>query len=212
MADHDAILKKVYDAAGDTHALSEGYDDWADSYDADLSRMGYRYPFMMAGTLGRFVPDLSAKILDAGCGSGLVGEAYHLLGYHKLTGIDISDGMLQKAAAKGCYSELRREVLGERLSFEDSTFDVITSSGVMTAGHAPPECLTELARVLKSGGHMVVTISQPAWEGFGYRDACERLAADRVVSPLFNSARFVSLPGAAPEERHEASVHVMRKL
>lgn len=212
MADHDAILKKVYDAAGDTEALSEGYDDWADSYDADLSRMGYRYPFMMAGTLGRFVPDLSAAILDAGCGSGLVGEAYYLLGYHNLTGIDISDGMLDKARAKGCYRDLRRETLGDPLSFESSSFDVITSSGVMTAGHAPPECLNELARVLKSGGHMVVTISQPAWEGFGYRDACERLAADRVVSPLFNSDYFVSLPGAAPEERHEASVHVMRKL
>jgi predicted TPR repeat methyltransferase len=212
MADHDQILKKVYDAAGDTAALSDSYDDWAESYDADLCAMGYRYPFMMAGTLGRFVPDLSSRILDAGCGSGLVGEAFSLLGYRHLTGIDISDGMLAEAAAKNCYSDLRREALGEPLSFETSSFDTITSSGVMTAGHAPPDCLTELTRVLKSGGHMVVTISRPAWEDWGYRDATERLAADRIVSPLFNSAYFVSLPGAAPEERHEASVHVMRKL
>lgn len=212
MSDHDDILKKVYEAAGDTEALSDSYDVWSESYDADLSAMGYRYPFMMAGTLGRFVPDLGSRILDAGCGSGMIGEAFSLLGYRNLTGIDISEGMLAKAAAKGCYRELRREVLGERLSFDGSSFDTVTSSGVMTVGHAPPKCLVELARVLKSGGHMVVTISRPAWEDWGYRDATERLAADRVVSPLFNSAYFVSLPGAAPEERHEASVHVMRKL
>lgn len=212
MADHDEILKKVYAAKGDTQTLSDSYNEWSDSYDGDLAAMGYRYPFMMAGTLGRFVPDLDSSILEAGCGSGLIGEALSLVGYRNLTGIDISEGMLARAAAKNCYSSLRREVLGEPLSFDTGTFDTVISAGVMTSGHAPADCLDELARVLKSGGHFVVTISRIAWEEEGYQDAAERLAAARVVDPMFNSAYFVALPGAKKEEQHESAVHVMRKF
>jgi len=208
MADHDEILKQVYKADGDTGALSRSYDQWSDSYDRNLAAMGYRYPFMIAGTLGRFVPDLDARILDAGCGSGMIGEALALVGYRDLTGLDISEGML----SKGCYRELRSEALGDRTSFETSSFDLIISSGVMTIGHAPPECLNDLARVLKSGGHFVITIARAPWEDGGYRDVAEQLAANRVVTPLFNSGYFVALPGAQPEERAESSVHVMRKL
>ncbi|WP_416899641.1 MAG: class I SAM-dependent DNA methyltransferase [Minwuia sp.] len=211
MPDRDAILKQVYQAAGDTKKLSESYNQWAESYDADLAAMGYRYPFMITGTLGRYVARLDAEILDAGCGSGMIGEALYLVGYRNLSGIDISDGMLTRAAEKGVYKDLRRGVLGETLPYGDSSFDAVVSSGVMTIGHAPPECLLELARVVKSDGYFVFTIVKESWAG-GYRDVAERLFAERVMTPVYNTRRFVVLPGARAEDRTEARVHVMKKL
>ncbi|WP_417513743.1 class I SAM-dependent DNA methyltransferase [Minwuia sp.] len=211
MPDGDEFLRKVYASGGDVSSLSESYNSWSESYDADLSAMGYRYPFMVAGTLGRFVPDLGSRILDAGCGSGMIGQALSLVGYRNIVGIDISDGMLRMAATKACYIELRKEQLGERLGFSDAEFDTIVSSGVMTVGHAPPECLHELARVVKSGGHFVVTIVREAWED-GYRDMAQRMSAGRVLSPLFSTDYFTVLPGAGPDEQTEARVHVFRKL
>lgn len=211
MAERDALLKQVYDASGDTTKLSASYDRWADTYDVDLAIMGYRYPFMVAGTLGRFVPDLDSQILDAGCGSGVVGEAISLVGYRNLTGIDLSTGMLEKARAKGFYNSLKQQELGKALDFADASFDTVVSAGVMTPGHAPPECLVELTRIVKSGGHLVVTIAREAWEG-AYRDVAQRLAADRVVTPLYSTNYFVVLPGAPPEEQIDSRVFVMRKL
>ena len=211
MPDRDAILKQVYEARGDTGKLSDSYDGWADSYDSDLAAMGYRYPFMITGTLGRYVSDLDAGILDAGCGSGVIGEALSLVGYRNLSGLDLSEGMLAKAALKGCYRDLRQEVLGKALSFGDASFDAIVSSGVMTIGHAPADCLLELARVLKSDGHFVLTIAEQSWQE-GYRDTAQKLAADRIIMPIYSTRRFVVLPGARREEQSEARVHVMRKL
>ncbi len=211
MSERDEILKQVYQASGDHSKLSASYDRWAATYDADLAAMGYRYPFMVAGTLGRFVPDLDSRILDAGCGSGMMGEALSLVGYRDISGIDLSNGMLARAGTKGCYRALKQQVLGERLDFADASFDTVVSAGVMTQGHAPAECLTELARIVKSGGHLVVTIERSAWEG-SYRDVAQRMAADRIVTPLFSTDYFVVLPGAGPEEQNDSRVFVMRRL
>lgn len=211
MADRKDRLARVYAAEGDPDRLIESYDQWATAYDADLHAMGYRHPVAVAGTLARFAPDLEITILDAGCGSGLVGEALHLLGYARIVGIDLSEGMLEQAAAKGCYDDLQQAMLGEELEYEDGTFDAVVSAGVMTVGHAPPECLWELARATRPGGHLVVAISKEAWED-GYRDAAERLAADHKISPLFRTHHYVALPGAPEDGRVACRVHVMRRI
>ncbi|ANK80132.1 MAG: hypothetical protein TEF_04530 [Rhizobiales bacterium NRL2] len=211
MADRDDMLARVYAADGDPEKLIESYDSWASSYDRDLFAMGYRHPVVVAGTLARFASNLDITVLDAGCGSGLLGEALSLLGYAEIVGIDLSEGMLEQAAAKACYADLQQVMLGEDLEYADGTFDAVVSAGVMTVGHAPPEALVELARVTKPGGHLVVAIVREAWES-GFRDVAERLAADHKITPLYRTNHYVGLPGAPEAERVEARVHVMRRV
>ena len=66
--------------------------------------------------------------------------------------------MLAEAERKGVYRSLVEARLGERLPYEDATYDAVVSSGVLTTGHAPASSLDELVRVTRPGGHVVFTL------------------------------------------------------
>ena len=109
-------LDRIYRAETDDE-LAAGYDGWAADYDADLVSWGYKLPAVVAGLFGRHVDAGEGAVLDAGCGTGMIGETLHLLGYRALVGIDLSDGMLAVARAKAVYQDLHRMKLGETLDF-----------------------------------------------------------------------------------------------
>jgi SAM-dependent methyltransferase len=191
-------LRAVYGATSDRE-LTELYDDWAASYDDDLRAWGYTYPPVVAGLVGRHVRDRKAPLLDAGCGTGLLGEVLGVLGHTHLVGIDLSEGMLKVARAKGASRELSREVLGQPLDFGDGHFGAVVSAGVLTTGHAPPDCLDELVRITRPGGHLIFTLSAPVLEGGGFAPKLEALTAAGAWREVEITAAWCALPGA-PEE------------
>jgi len=211
MTDTEAHLKDVYAAAGDASALTRSYDGWAGDYDSDMSRWGYRHPAMIAGLMGRHAPDPATVVLDAGCGTGVLGETLSVLGYDRIDGIDLSEGMLEIAGSKGCYRALKQQMLGAELEFATASYGAIVSSGVMTPGHAPASCLDELSRILRPGGHMVLTITEAAHEE-SYGAAIARLITAGVPSAADESRKYVGLPGAPAAERLLARVHVLRRV
>ncbi len=131
--DRKVRLERVYGAKS-AEDLAESYDDWAAHYDEDLLSYGYRLPAIAAGLLGRYVPPESGPVLDAGCGTGLIGEVLSLLGYGALTGIDLSAGMLAAARAKGAYSELAQMRLGGPLALPSDHFAATVAIGVLHRG------------------------------------------------------------------------------
>ena len=152
----DGWLERVYNAT-DRDSLRAMYDSWAETYDADLQQVGYLHLPVIVGLVAAHVPSREATILDAGVGTGAVGNVLPLLGYNNLSGIDMSKGMLEKAEARGCYSDLRQAVLGETLDFPDGAFDAILSTGTFTNGHAPAAAFHELTRILEPGGVLLVS-------------------------------------------------------
>ena len=82
-------LEQAY-AAKSNAELRALYDAWAAQYDQDLQAFGYSYPPAIAGLVGRYVREREAPILDAGAGTGIVGEVLSILGYTRLTGIALS--------------------------------------------------------------------------------------------------------------------------
>ena len=66
----------------------------------------------------RYVPR-SARVLDAGAGTGLVGESLKRLGYSNIEALDLSLGMLEEARKKNAYSAFHQMILGETLDFPD---------------------------------------------------------------------------------------------
>ena len=77
-----------------------------------------------------FKPKSELQILDLGCGTGNMGKflrAYAL----SLVGIDISEEMIQKAAAKGIYDELATEDLLSYLSTASKRYDLIVCAAVL---------------------------------------------------------------------------------
>ena len=99
------------------------YSDWADDYDADNARMGFRLPSLAAAFAARHIPQGAGPILDAGAGTGLVGAALKILGYPSITALDISPEMLGVAGQTGAYSSLLHHRLGAPLPFAENHFE-----------------------------------------------------------------------------------------
>lgn len=166
---HDRVLK-----ATSKEELATVYGEWAERYDKDLiDEMGYVAPVIASQLLQKYVTDLNARILDAGCGTGLAGADLHQNGYRNLEGFDYSAQMLEKAKDKGVYTRLHQGDLTGRLELEDNSYDAIISVGTFTCGHVGPEAFAELIRITRPGGYLCFTVRDSAWKKDNYRVAMD---------------------------------------
>ncbi len=205
--DREAWLGKVYGAADDRE-LAAHYDAWAQSYDEDLIGFGYRHPALLVAMVARYLAVDDGPILDAGVGTGLLGELLSVLGYGDLAGIDMSDGMLAMARAKGVYRELANMVLGRPLAFPDNRFAATISTGVLTVGHAPPAALDELIRVTRADGHLIFTITSVAYKQAGFEQKIQALEDSGMWHRREITPPYISLPATRSEASQTAQVFV----
>lgn len=190
----DRKLEAVYEAGGDRATLDRLYDDWAKEYDSDLWGSGNPHIAIAVGMVGRHVPDRQALILDAGCGTGIMGEMLSHLGYERVEGLDASRGMLDVAARKGCYTALHQKLLGAEIELPEIAYDAINASGVLTHGHAPPESLDGMLSIAKPGAPIIFSISKIAVEEGGFGDKMAALEAAGRWSPVDRSRAFRTYP------------------
>jgi predicted TPR repeat methyltransferase len=195
MADghHDGALGQVYSAKR-PEEVAALYDRWADTYDAEMAANGYRHPSVALALLARHLPRGAAPVLDAGCGTGLIGEWLGIVGYPEVEGLDLSSGMLERARAKGAYARLHNLALGQPLPFPDGHFAGIVSAGVFTTGHVGAEGLDELIRICRPGGAIVLTVKNTLWDG-GFAARIAQLEAEGLVSRAEETEPYVSMPG-----------------
>ena len=113
------------------------------------------------------------RVLDLGCGAGLDSlVAAQMVGPEgSVTGIDMTPEMLAKARASagelGAGNVSFVEGEAERLPFDDESFDVVISNGVIDLIPDKDAVFAELHRVLRQGGRIQVadvTIQEPVSE------------------------------------------------
>jgi ubiquinone/menaquinone biosynthesis C-methylase UbiE len=99
---------------------------------------------------------LGKEVLDAGCGGGRYTVAWRLLGARRAIGVDISPSGIESARGRLVDAGMDRVIfeVGNvlKLPFEDNSFDIVFSNGVL---HHTPDWkagVAELVRVLKPGG------------------------------------------------------------
>lgn len=144
--------------------LADRYAEWAQTYEQDLEKdFGYVSPQLTLPYFIKYVPQ-TARVLDAGAGTGLIGKLLHEAGYRQLVALDLSEAMLAEARRKNVYSALQVGTLGETLDFATDEFDAVISVGVFTLGHAPASAFDELVRVTKPGGHIVFTLHNDLYQ------------------------------------------------
>jgi predicted TPR repeat methyltransferase len=195
--DSEKWLARVF-AATSPEALVRNYDKWADTYDSDMSSLGYLNPAVVASLVSRHVKPHGDPMLDAGVGTGILGEVLHAVGYRNLTGIDISEGMLARARLKGFYRELRKGFLGQALEFADASFAAIVSTGVFTTGHATPASLDELLRVTRPGGYLIFTVGNWAYEQGGFKKKQRQLESAQRWQAVDATGPYRPMPQVAP--------------
>jgi SAM-dependent methyltransferase len=196
--DRTKRLDWIYSAKG-VQDLEERYDLWAKEYEEDVAGYGYKIPAVLAGFLARYIKTDGGSILDAGAGTGIMGEIIHLLGYRDIVAMDLSKGMLELAKQKGVYRELHRMVMGEHLDFPDNAFAGTVAVGVLSVGHAPPESFDELIRCTRSGGYIIFSVRADA-EGF--KDRQDSLEQEKKWKLVEVTDPFISLPLGEPDIRH----------
>lgn len=206
----DEWIASVYHSP-DRETLKSTYDAWASSYDTDMMMTGYLHQSVITGLVCRHVRGKDAAILDAGVGTGAVGSLLNLLGYNNLSGIDMSEGMLAKAAARKCYADLRQAVLGERLDFVDRSFDAVISTGTFTQGHAPASAFDELVRLLEPNGMLMFTISTVVWIEKGFKEKLESLVSAGILKPVEMTPIYQPMPHSETEAHVTTRAHVYRK-
>ncbi len=207
----DVWLDRVFEAT-DRAAQVRNYDAWAETYDADMLRVGYLTPAVVTGLLSRFVPPDAGAILDAGAGTGLVGEILSVLGHADLAGVDMSDGMLARARQRGVYGDLRNAVLGEALPFADAAFAACFATGVFTAGHAPAASFGELLRVTRTGGCIAFNVGEQAWIASGFKAKLDALAASGRWRLLAQTRAYRPMPLSAADGHFTAQAFAFEVL
>lgn len=202
-------LEKVYRAKA-VDELADAYSAWSSDYDRETLSLGYCLPFIITAFMARHVRPEDGPLLDTGCGTGLTGPYLAALGYRDVEGLDMSPDMLAFAARRGGYSKLTEAVLGQRLPFPDQYFACVFSAGVFTEGHAPSECLTELVRITRAGGHLVFTVRDSIFEKGNFRSQFAALADQGSWVAVEESEPFRAFAIAEPEVMVRA--YVFRRL
>ena len=141
------------------------YDEWAPTYDADMAGpdgSDYPLPEIVADVVAR-LDGPGSDVLDAACGTGLVGAALARRGFTSVDGLDIAPRMITRARARGGYHDLGPADLSQRLPGAPDKFGVVTCVNALEPGHLPRSALVEFARVVHRGGHIVVSVSSESW-------------------------------------------------
>ena len=108
------------------------FDSYADSFDeALIAKLEYKTP----GHLNKAVRDVmgpgraALDVLDLGCGTGLCGPLFRDLA-HTLTGVDLSEKMLEKARERKVYDTLRVADVTMALRDSAAACDLILAADV----------------------------------------------------------------------------------
>ena len=171
MKNTKSMISTIYDTlhAADLVELEHIYKNWAKKYEDDVINLaGYVGHLITSELLLSYLRNTQARIFDAGCGTGLVGEILNKNSFQNLIGVDFSQEMLNIAKQKNVYQSLDLVDLTKKLDYEDNLFDAVICAGTFTCGHVGPEALREMVRITKQGGYICFTVRKQEWEASPY--------------------------------------------
>jgi len=108
---------------------------------------------------------MDRKVLEIGCGPGFMARQVSRICSH-YTGIDLSPRAIELATIGHQLAGLQgifQVGNAEALDFPDAHFDYVYSIGVIHHTPRTQECVNEIWRVLKPGGHGVVSVYHQKW-------------------------------------------------
>ena len=108
---------------------------------------------------GKFLPkEKSAKIGDFGCGNGIILKTIKSINPEaRLIGLDVSETALSEARITLPEAEFYKITDGGQLPLKDKIADFVFSSEVLEHIYDVENAFSEIARILKLGGRLLLT-------------------------------------------------------
>ncbi|MBL6946784.1 MAG: class I SAM-dependent methyltransferase [Rhodospirillales bacterium] len=181
MSKDGPLLDKAYDRKTKDEVVGL-YREWAETYDDELEENSYVGPERGAAVFAEHINDRKARIIDVGCGTGLVGGFLTAHGYSAIDGLDISSEMLAVARGKGVYEDLFEADLTTTIDVPDATYDAAISVGTFTHNHVGPDGLDEVLRIVKPGGFASISVNADAYVADGYRAKFDSLVSNGICA------------------------------
>ncbi len=150
--------------------VGELFDAFADSFDEVLNGLAYQAPSLISKALKDLKHPSLPDILDLGVGTGLCGLALKEMKIKNasLTGVDLSEKMLEKAFLRGLYSHLVQKDILSYLPEHKASFDIILSADVLTYLGDLSTLFEGAFLALKKGGFFLFTVSTYEEDSFSY--------------------------------------------
>ncbi|KAB2901709.1 MAG: tetratricopeptide repeat protein [Dokdonella sp.] len=134
------------------------FDDFAARFESTLvDALAYSAPKVLPRFLAAHGADDASRILDLGCGTGLMGAALAAPG-RTIDGVDLSERMLAHARAKGVYRELHAAELLQFLKGSRQRWDLVIAADVFVyVAHLAP-VFAAIHACLEPGGWFAFSI------------------------------------------------------
>lgn len=159
----------------------EYYDNWTSKskYNKDMINWQYIAPKNSVHLFSKYAPNKNIQILDAGCGSGLVGIEMRKKGYSNITGVDFSKSMLDLIPT-GIYNITKKIDLNRKLNFCENCFDAVLCIGTFTYGHVKSNALNEFIRITKNNGLICFTINEGIYKKYNFDKKIKQLSTKKA--------------------------------
>jgi len=168
------------------------FDQYAVRFDRELvGTLGYSGPAVLraaidgvAGEVARF-----PRVLDLGCGTGLMGEAIRARA-GELAGVDLSPKMIEVAEKKGIFDRL---VVGDLIAFieaEETTFDLMLAADVFVYLPDLASVLSAAASHLEPSGLIAFTVETYDGDQVILRDTLRFAHGEPYLSAAAANARL----------------------
>jgi SAM-dependent methyltransferase len=185
-ADEFRLLQRLWDFQLE-YAAARGGDDPGMAYLAAHFRMGLTLERHLR-VVDLLFPYIRGRVLEWGCRHGLDSCLYrHRLGEAvELYGCDVCDGDDYRPFHDFSGLSYHRLTHPYRLDYDDDSFDVVTSNGVLE--HVPDDqhSLGEIARILRPGGAFLITCLP---NRFSYTEAIQRQRGGEAHDRLYTLGR-----------------------
>jgi predicted TPR repeat methyltransferase len=166
-----AVNPALDEARYDLAALGEGapptgtprayllrlFDTYSTSFDEHLvEQLDYHVPELLfnAVTKGE---GATLDVIDLGCGTGLVGKAFRGVA-SRLTGVDVSPGMIREAQRRGVYDQLVLDDIGAYLNSRRERCDLVLAADVFIYVGELESVFAAVARLLRRGGQFAFSL------------------------------------------------------
>jgi len=151
--------------------------------DVVYPNLEFLFQQMLHLTLKEVDPGHGELILDVGCGKAIDGARLWEKGA-KVIGLEPSHVMMVRA--KQYLNESNAQValaqgIGENLPFKPHSFDKVMCKGALDHFFSPSETMEEIARVLKPGGEMIISIAN--FDSLGFRLGKKLYPVTKFLSP-----------------------------